>query len=72
MNQEQIRQIVEQRMEEIGMTWYRLSVSSDMNLNGSYRIKGGHVSYTLKTLEKILPTLGLELVIRPVQDGKSG
>ena len=40
MNQEQIRQIIEQRMDEIGMTWYRLSISSDMKLNGSYRIKG--------------------------------
>ena len=71
MTQDAIREVIERRMAELGITWYSLAQQSGLNVNGSYRVKSGRISYTLRTLRKILPTLGLEFAIKP-KDGDHG
>ena len=69
---EQVRQVVRERMKERGVTQTKLAEETGMQQPNLQRLLAGRVGAVPESWQKVLDALGLELVAVPkVQDGQA-
>jgi transcriptional regulator with XRE-family HTH domain len=57
----EVGNIVKKRRKELGLTQPNLARMAEVSLNTLYLLESGRFNASLKTLEKILDVLGLEI-----------
>lgn len=63
MNLEQLGNIIRERRNELSLSQENLSVKSDVAIKTIHSVELGKANPSVKTLEKILDNLGLQIIV---------
>lgn len=63
MNLEQLGNIIRERRSELSLSQENLSNKSDVAIKTIHSVELGKANPSIKTLEKILENLGLEIIV---------